>query len=194
MEKVDFAAIKKLAPDRRIKALKELQEKLNELIKERTKEVEDSKKEIEEAREFLDEAEEELAVLEQMKAQAPAIRKIEVEKLFERKKPEEREEGLETITAAAQRQFTEQERETYIRQGARMPATQIRERVYEISDAIRETGVMTSYQQERLEQFNEMLRLKRESEYKPGQKSELEMTAAERTIEYLTGKRQYSRN
>jgi hypothetical protein len=194
MERIDFGAIKKMPPERRVKALEELQEKLNELISERTKEISDSQEEIKEAQEFLKEAEEELAVLEEMEEQAPKMRKVDVQKLFGREETPQELPGqrLEAIASNAPRQFTEQQREEYVRQGARMPAGQIRERVYEIMDNVRQTGIITPYQQERLEQFREMLTEKRdameEGAYRPDKKSQLELTAAEQTIAYVTGK------
>lgn len=189
MERIDFDKLRKMPPERRVKALKELQEKLNELIKERSKEIEDSQREIKDAQDFLRDAEEELRVLEEMEAAAPGIKRVDVEKLFEREekqtapaKPRERE--LESIAAEAPRAQGVEDQRAYVNFLARQPVTNIYERINRIREDINTTGVISTYQQEKLDQFRDALHEKEESGY---QKNEALMTAAERAIEYTLG-------
>jgi hypothetical protein len=199
MENIDFDKIRKMAPDRRIKTLRELQEKLDEFIKEREKEISTSQDEIRDAQDFLKDAEEELQVLEEMQAEAPKIKEVNVEKLFE---PEKKKQGRELEQIAEQEgpktPPTSLEQQAYISRLAQQPVENIYERVNKIRDEIRTTGLMSSYQQERLEQFREALHEKeeaiREGEYQPGRKAEHLLTAAEKAIMYTTGAKQFYRN
>jgi len=198
MDKIDFEKLRKMPPERKIKALKELQEKLNSLIKERSKEISDSEQEVKGAQEFLKEAEEELRVLEEMQEQAPELKGVQVEKLFERTesrteptRPRDRE--LEDIAGEAKRPAPgPEEVRDYINQGARKPMGELRERVYNVLDDIKNTGIITAYQQDKLEQFREMIHEKgnayKEGEYNPQSKGfATEMTGTERAIEYAIG-------
>jgi len=195
METVDFDKIRKIPPDRRIRVLRELQEKLDEFIKEKSKEIEKSRQEIQDAQDFLKEAEEELHVLEEMQAEAPGLRKINIEKLFESSKKEEKE--LERIAEeeAPRTQPAPEEREQYISRLAQQPVADIYERINQIRQQVRTTGLMSEYQQEVLEQFRDALREKkaaiRAGEYTPGKKAEHLMSAAEKAIAYAKGESQY---
>jgi cell division septum initiation protein DivIVA len=189
MERIDFNRIKKMPPDRRIKALKEIQDELDSFIKEKSKEIDESQQEIRDAQDFLKEAQEELQVLEEMQAEAPKIKKIDVEKLFEpQKKKGERE--LEDIAEEAPKTAPPSDQEAYISRLAQQPISNIYERIRAIGDEIRTTGTISPYQQERLEMFGEAIREKeqaiRAGEYAPGKKAEHLLTAAEKAISYAT--------
>lgn len=196
MENIDFDKIRKMAPDRRIKALKELQEKLGDFIKERAKEIDASQQEIKDAQDFLKDAEEELQVLGEMEAEAPKIKEVNVEKLFEPKKERELEDIAEQ--EAPKQAFTPSEQEAYISKLAQQPVSTLYERINQIRGEISTTGLMSSYQHERLEQFREALTEKEDAiktgEYRPGEKAEHLLTAAEKAIAYTTGARQFYRN
>jgi hypothetical protein len=193
MEKIDYRKIRKMAPDRRIKALREVQEELDTFIKEKSKEISESQQEIKDAQDFLKEAEEELQVLEEMQAEAPKIKKVDVEKLFEPAGKKERE--LEAIAeeAAPKAQPAGLEQQEYISRLAQQPVSSIYERINRIREEIRTTGLISNYQQEKLEQFREALEEKeeavREGEYAPGKKAEHLMSAAEKAIDYATRSR-----
>ncbi len=191
MERIDFNRIRKLPPDRRIKALREVQEELDSFIKEKTKEIDESQQEIKDAQDFLKEAQEELQVLEEMQAEAPKIRKIDVEKLFEPTK-KKGEKELEAIAEEAPRTPMPSEQEAYISRLAQQPIANIYERIRAIGDEIRTTGTISPYQQERLEMFGEAIRAKeqaiKEGNYSPGKKAEHLLTAAEKAIMYATGR------
>jgi hypothetical protein len=202
MEKADFAKLRKMPPERKVKALRELQDKLTELIKERTKEIEDSQQEIAAAQEFLAEAEEELRVLEEMEETAPKIKRVDVEKLFEREEtPAEpaktlgpmRERELEAIAREAPAGApSAQDQQAYISFLSRQPIASIYERITKIRDDIKITGIISSYQQEKLDQFRDAIHEKedaiREGEYAPGRKAEHLLTAAEKAIQYASGR------
>lgn len=191
MEQIDFDRIRKMPPDRRIKALRELQEKITAFIKERTKEIEESKKEISDAQDFLKEAEDELRVLEEIEATVPSIKKVNVEKLFEPEKKQGKERELEAIADEAPRtQPNTQDQEAYINRLAQQPVSTLYERINSIREEIKTTGILSAYQQEKLDQFRTALHEKEEAvragEYKPGKKAAHLMTAAERAIEYTS--------
>ena len=205
MERIDFDKLRKMPPERKIKALRELQEKLNELIKERNKEIEQSQQEIKDAQDFLKEAEDELSILEEMQSQAPGIKQVDVDKLLRRKterteptRPRERE--LESIAEEAPRQTpSAEDQRAYINTLSRQPVTSIYDRVNEIRDQIRNTGVITTYQQERLNVFDEALHAKEEAitagQYEPSKRAEHLLSAAEKAIQYTSGsKNQFYRN
>ncbi len=191
MERIDFNRIRKMPPDRRIKALKEVQEELDKFIKEKTREIEESQQEIRDAQDFLSEAEAELQVLQEMQAEAPKIRKIDVEKLFEPTK-NKNEKELEDIAEEAPRLQTPSEQEAYISRLAQQPIANIYERIRAISDEIRTTGTISQYQQEKLGVFGEAIKEKedaiRAGTYSPGKKAEHLLTAAEKAIMYARGK------
>jgi hypothetical protein len=201
MEKFDFDALRKMPPDRRVKALKELQEKLSEFIRQRSQEIADSQREIKDAQDFLAEAEEELSVLEEMQSRAPGLKQVKVEELFERgEKKEARAERsipehgreLESIAEEAPRQAPPAEdQRAYVNFLSRQPLSNIYERINQIRDDIRHTGTVSLYQQEKLGQFREALHEKEEAiragEYAAGKKTEAMLTAAEKAVMYVTG-------
>jgi DNA repair exonuclease SbcCD ATPase subunit len=198
MEKIDFDKLRKMPPEQKVKALKELQEKLGDLIRERSKEIANSEQEIKDAQDFLKEAEDELRVLEQMEDQAPGIKQVNVEKLFESEKQQREQptkpQGRELEDIAGEARTTAPssvDDRAYINTLSRQPVANIYERITQIRDDIRTTGVISSYQQEKLEQFREALHEKeeaaREGAYKPGRKNAALMTAAERAIDYVSG-------
>ncbi|MEM2916537.1 MAG: hypothetical protein QXT19_04230 [Candidatus Woesearchaeota archaeon] len=191
MERIDFNKIRKMPPDRRIKALEEIQEELDKFIKEKTKEIEESQQEIKDAQDFLKEAKEELQVLEEMQAEAPRIKKIDVEKLFEPQKKKGGKELEDIAEEAPKTAAAASEQEAYITMLAHQPIANIYERIRAIGDEIRTTGTISPYQQEKLDQFYEALKEKEQAikagEYVPGKKAEHLLTAAERAIMYARG-------
>ncbi len=192
MNKVTFEKLRTMPPERKIKALRELQEKLTVLIKERSKEIDESQQEIKDAQDFLKEAEEELRVLEEMEEQAPQLARVDVEKLFARGKEPDQEKQLETIAAEAPRGAPNaQDEREYVNFLARQPIANIYERINKIREDIKTTGVISSYQQEKLEQFRDALHEKeeaiREGDYAAGRKAESLLTAAEKAIMYTSG-------
>jgi hypothetical protein len=193
MENIDFDKIRKMPPDRRIKLLRELQEKLDEFIKEKSKEIVKSEAEVKDAQDFLKDAEEELQVLEEMQAEAPKIKNVEVGELF--KPAKKKDERLEDIAETAPKQFTPNEQQAYISTLARQPVGTIYERINEIRSEVQTTGLMSSYQQERLQQFGKALREKQEAikegDYAAGKKAEHLLTAAEKAVQYMTGQQHY---
>ncbi|MEM4246750.1 MAG: hypothetical protein QXR48_04275 [Candidatus Woesearchaeota archaeon] len=195
---IDFNRIRKMPPDRRIKVLKELQDKLDEFIKEKSKEITKSQQEIKDAQDFLKEAEEELMVLQEMQAEAPRLQKIDVEKLFEPKKEKEKkekEERLEDIAEEAPKTTTQSQQEEYITHLAQQPITDLYRQINQIREEIKTTGLMSTYQHERLELLGEVLKEKEEAiktgKYAPGKKAEHLMSAAEKAIAYAKGEKHY---
>lgn len=196
MEHIDFDKLRKMPPDRRAKALKEVQEQLTKLIAERSKEITDTQQEIKDAQDFLKEAEDELRVLEEMQEHAPGIKQVDVGKLFEREeqrtepaRPRERE--LEDIAGDAPRTPSPQEQQAYISTLARQPITTLYDRINQIRQDITDTGVITAYQQNRLDQFGQALHEKEEAiragEYAAGKKAANMLSAAEKAVAYATG-------
>lgn len=190
MEKIDFNRIRKMAPDRKVKALQEVQEELNTFITEKNKEIQESQNEINDAQDFLREAEEELQVLEEMQSEAPKIKEVNVKKLFEPAKEKVLEdiaeqEGPKTAPASIDQQ-------AYISKMARQPVATIYEKINTIRDQIKTTGIVSQYQQERLEQFREALQEKEEAihegRYSAGRNTANLLTAAEKAIAYTTHK------
>ena len=191
MKKVDFKKIKKLSPEQRVKALREIQEELTKVIKDKSEEVADSKDEIQDAQEFLKEAEDEMRIIEEMEIKAPQAKPVDIEKLFEREDKRTsargpREKDIGEIAAESPRQ-TPQEQQAYIQHLARRESLpHIYDSINEINGEVRRTGVITSYQQNRLDQFDEALHRKghymREKTYQPGEEAEHMLTNAEKAI------------
>ncbi len=195
MEKIDFAKLRKMPPERRVAALREVHEELTKLIKERSKEIEERNQEINDAQEFLKEAEDELRVLEEMQSTAPELKRVDVEKLFEREetrttpaRPRERE--LESIAEEAPRKPSAQEQQVYVNFLAHQPVTGLYDRINQIREDITTTGVISMYQQDKLNQFREALHQKEEDvktgAYEPGRNAERLISAAEDSIQYAT--------
>lgn len=192
MEKIDFNKLRKMAPDRRVKALQEVQEELNTFITEKNKEITESQQEINDAQDFLREAEEELQVLEEMQSASPKIKEVNVEKLFEPEKRRGRE--LEDIAEQEGPKATPAsiDQQAYISRMAQQPIATLYDKINRIREDIKSTGIISSYQQERLEQFREALEEKEEAihdgNYAAGRKAAGLLTAAERAITYTTHK------
>jgi hypothetical protein len=143
MALMDFNKIKKLPPEKRIDALKDLREELNKLIEER-------KKEIDEAVELLKESEEELQVL--LNVQTPESKKLSVEEIWggENKETKKQKE-LEDITRDADdRRRKEFNKEEYINSLKQKQIDDIYDRVKSLYSDIKDTGVITAEQQDRL--------------------------------------------
>lgn len=140
---LDFNKIKKLPPEKRIEALKDLREELNKLIEER-------KKEIEEAAELLKESEEELQVL--LNVQTPKTKSMSVEEMWGGENKEfKKEKELEEITKEADdRRRKEFDKDEYINSLKQKPIDDIYDRVKSLYSDIKDTGVITAEQQDRL--------------------------------------------
>jgi hypothetical protein len=176
MKKIDFAKIKQLPPEEKIKVLRRIEGELHKLISERRKEISEKNNEIESAEELLREAEGESRVLEEIKI--PEIKKVEIDKLFIPK-----EEGLEGIAATAP---TEAEKLAQIEELSKAPMQELYNAVVGIKNEVDKTGIETLYQQEKLEQFSGALYEKRKAienkQYNPTQKAKHLMTAAEQMM------------
>ena len=143
MALLDFNKIKKLPPEKRVDALKDLREELNKLIEER-------KKEIEEAAELLRESEEELQVL--LNVQTPKTKSMSVEEMWggENKEVKKAKE-LEDITREADdKRNKEFDKDEYINSLKQKPIDDIYDRVKSLYSDIKDTGVITAEQQDRL--------------------------------------------
>lgn len=189
VEKINFEQIKKLPPDKRIKALQEIENELQKFIDEKTKEIEESKKEIEASKELLARAKEELAVLEEI--EVPKAKEIRIEELFRREEKEEKKTSLERIAEEAPRRLSPEQEQEYISALKQRPVEELYNRIVEIKNSVAETGVLTQYQQENLDLFAKALQEKEkdieERQYKPGAKAKHLLTAAEQIVQYLKG-------
>ena len=151
--------LKKLSPKERIKKLKELQEK--------------DKKEIEEAQHLIRESEEQAAREEETeKIPIPQLKAVDIEALFS---PEEQElfkakrfiapkekaaveeklpkaRPLEEVAAEAPKLSFEEEKAhvDYLNQLSKAPAAELKEKVNSIYKSVKDTGYMSSGQQEEL--------------------------------------------
>lgn len=143
MALLDFNKIKRLPPEKRIDALKDLQEELNKLIEER-------RKEIEEAKELLKESEEELQVL--LNVETPKTKQLNVEDIWKGEDKEtKKEKELEDITKEADdKRRKEFDKDEYINSLKQKPIDDIYDRVKSLYSDIKDTGVITSEQQDRL--------------------------------------------
>ncbi len=177
MKKIDFAKIKQLPPEEKVKVLQRIEGELHKLIDERRKEIEEKNNEIESAEELLREAEQESRVLEEIKI--PEIKKIEIDKLFIPK-----EEGLEGIASTAPSDI---EKQAQIEELSKAPMQELYNTVVGIKNEIDQTGIETLYQQGKIEQINEAMYEKRKAienkQYNPTQKAKHLMTAAEQMME-----------
>lgn len=170
MPTIDFEYIKKLPPDQRVKVLQQLHDQLEKLIRER-------KQEITSAQELLEKAQEELIVLQ--KIETPQPKKTIVEELF---KTEEKENGLERITRQQKIPRPEDIREHF----EQKPIAELYKRINDITGEIRETGIVTAYQENFLRAANYEIhdreKAVRNQLYQPTEKALHQMTAAERII------------
>ena len=140
---LDFNKIKRLPPEKRIDALKDLRIELNKLIEER-------KKEIEEAADLLKESEEELQVL--LNVETPKTKQLNVEDIWKGEDKEtKKEKELEDITKEADdKRRKEFDKDEYINSLKQKPIDDIYDRVKSLYSDIKDTGVITSEQQDRL--------------------------------------------
>ncbi len=175
---IDFEGIKRLAPEKRVKALKEVMEELQEEITER-------QKEIEQAEQLLSISEEEEKVLEEIeipKEEKKLARKIQEEKL--KREPANR---LEEILETAPKQ-------ELIHEVARLPVSELYKELKDIYQREKQTGVETQEDREKLYFIRQGLRVKKEEGYVP--KERQLMSRAEQIAEdmYKSGAGSYSRN
>lgn len=192
MPAIDFSQLKKLPPEMRIKALQKLEDEINKLIQHRQKAIAQSQKEIEEASHLLEEAKHELRVLEDI--ETPKLKQVDVGKLFE--KEEKKEETLqvkelEKIAEEEPKRITA-EQESYARFIAeKMNSEQIYNRLKDISEEQKKTGVETFYQQNFMTAAERAIDFKKEAEekgiYNPSRNSEMLMNSSEKLIKYLKG-------
>lgn len=172
MPEINFEQIKKLPPDQRVKVLQELQDQIEKLIKDR-------KKEIEEAHELLSRAKEELRVLEEV--QTPKVKQISVEELFKNEeKDEQNKEGLENIA----RRIPSPE---LIRQNfEQKPIAEIYKRINDVTGDIRESGIITQYQENFLRAANYEMQDREKAienrQYRPTEKAQHLLSTAEKLI------------
>ena len=178
MAKLDITKLRKLPPDERIKLLKELKEKLK-------KAKEEEEQDIEAAESLLEEAAEEQRVLEEI--EAPKVKEVKVDELFKL------EEGLEEIAREAPEEegpgiFSEQQIDQYASPLAQQPVENLYQKVKEIQEEIKETGVQTVYQQNMINTIGRALYMKEDAtekgEYTPGQKQRELMTLSEQIVKY----------
>ncbi|MBI4140452.1 hypothetical protein HY485_01300 [Candidatus Woesearchaeota archaeon] len=172
MADINFEQIKKLPPDQRIKVLNQLQEQIQKLIKERQQEIED-------AQALLKRAEEELRVIQEI--ETPKPKQIHVEELFG-KKEEEEEETLENI---ARRDIPQPDE--LAERLEQKPISEIYQRLNEITGEIRESGVITQYQENWMRAANyitqEREKAIQEHKYNATDKAEHQLSAAEKIIQ-----------
>jgi hypothetical protein len=166
--------IRKLPPEMRIKALRQVQDKIKKLIEARQKEIVD-------AQSMLEEAEDELKVLEEI--QAPQQKPVRIEELFRAKEEPEEDASLERI---AERQAPKKEE---IERLAREPIKDLAGRVNYIKNRIYDTGLETEEQRNEIYTLEKAFAEKRKDiehgNYKPGEKEWGQMTESERSLAYL---------
>ena len=180
MANIDFEQIKKLPPDQRVKVLQELQGQIEKLINDR-------KKEIQQAQDLLVRANEELSILEEI--ETPKQKQVSVEELFETGDKEKRNEkngGLEHIARKENIPAPNILREQF----EQKPITDIYKRMNEITSDIRNTGIVTQYQENWLRAAKYEVQYREEAieknQYRPTEKSQHLLSAAEKIIrQYL---------
>ena len=179
MANIDFEQIKRLPPDQRVKVLQELQAQIEKLINDR-------KNEIEQAQELLARAKEELSVLEEI--ETPKQKQVNVEELFETGSKEKSNEksGLEHIA----RKEIIPAPDVLKAQFEQKPIADIYQRMNEITADIRNTGIVTHYQENwmRAAQYEMQDREKaiERNQNHPTEKSQHMLSAAEKIIrQYL---------
>ena len=170
MADIDFEQIKKLPPDQRIKVLNQLQEQIQKLIKERQQEIED-------AQSLLKRAEEELRVIQEI--ETPKPKQIHVEELFGR------DEGEETLEKIARRDIPQPNE--LAERLEQKPISEIYQRLNEITGEIRDSGVITQYQENWLKAANYVAQDReqaiKEHKYNATDKAEHQLSAAEKIIQ-----------
>jgi len=178
---VDFEQIKQLVPERRVKELQRLIEKLK-------KDIEDKQDYIKESERLLALADEEARILEQMQIPEtkPAPKKTakieeritELTELTEEKEEKRitREEQieLEKLLATAPPRSPE-----VLKEVARIPVEELYGELHRIYNRQKETGVETREDRELVYAIRKGFEIKREEGYKPAEKKKHMMTAAE---------------
>lgn len=173
MPEIDFEQIKKLPPDQRVKVLQELQNQIEKLINDR-------KKEIEQAHELLARAKDELRVLEEV--QTPKVKQLTVEELFKTNdKDDDKKQGLENI---AQKNIPSPE---IIRQHfEQKPIAEIYKRINDVTADIRNSGIITQYQENFLRAANYEMQDREKAienrQYRPTEKAQHLLSTAEKII------------
>jgi len=170
---IDFEQIKKLPPDKRVKVLQELENQIQKLILDR-------KREIDEAQKLLETAKEELRVIEEV--ETPQIKKISVEEMFKEEKSD-KQAGLENIAR------TEIPNPELIKENLNQrPIVEIYKRVNDVTKDIRETGVITQYQENFLRAANYEMQDREKAienhQYRASEKAEHMLSAAEKIIRH----------
>lgn len=153
MSLFDLDKIRKLPPDKRIKALEELKEEIQKLIEERKKEIED-------AQFLLEEAEDELKVL--LEIETPKAKKIVIEDLFTR--DEKAKEKVEELERIAREEGPSRARPTeelvYINSLRQKPVDDLYNKVMDVYKQISHTGIETLEQRKTIDSVKEAIYLK----------------------------------
>ncbi len=175
---IDFDDIKRLAPEKRVKALKQVIEELQ-------KEITERQKDIEQAEQILELSEEEERVLEEI--EIPKEEKKLTAKIKEEKPKLEPANRLEEILETAPK--TEA-----VHKVAHIPVNELYQELKNIYQREKETGIETREDREKLYLIMQGLKVKKEEGYVP-KESHL-MSRAEQIAEsmYKSGAGSYSRN
>lgn len=181
MPSFDLEKIKKLPPDRRIKALQELKEEIQKLIEERKKEIED-------AEFLLEEAEDELRVL--LEIETPKPKKIVIEELFIRDEKEKVEELERIAREEAPARARPGEDLAYINVLRQKPVEDLYSKVVEVYKQISHTGIETLEQRRTIESVKEAIYLKdkdiKEKKYQANETVKERMGAIEKVLYKLS--------
>src|SRR3989344_1380890 len=140
----DLDKIKKLPPDRRIKALEELKEEIQ--------------KQIEDAQFLLEEAEDELKVL--LEIETPKAKKVVIEDLFTRDEKEKTEELERIAREEAPLRARPTEELAYINSLRQKPVDDLYNKVMDVYKQISHTGIETLEQRRTIESVKEAIYLK----------------------------------
>ncbi|GEM_PF-2303566 len=192
---VDFDQIKQLVPERRVKELQALIERLK-------KEVEEKQDEMKESERLLALADEEARILEQMqipetKPAPKKAAKIEeritelTEEKEEKRITKEEQLELEKLLATAPPRSPEVLKEVAMR-----PVEELYGELHRIYDRQKETGIETKEDRELVYAIRKGFEIKREEGYQPAGKKKHMMTAAEQMAQdmYNTTSNTYKNN
>ncbi len=184
MNKIDKEKLRKLPPDERAKLLKEIKEKIK-------KAQEEEAQDLEEAETLLEEAVADQRVWEEEKAQRHKAREQKTRDFF---KPKEELEDIAKKEAPQKPDddgpgfFSPQQIDQYAQPLAHQPIGDLYNKVKEIQQEIKETGVQTVYQQNMLDTIGRALYMKEDAtergEYTPGNKQRELMTMSEQIVKY----------
>lgn len=170
IEKIDFASIEKLSPDKRLQTLKKLIEELQQELRERQAQIET-------AIAMLKTTEKEVELIE--KVEVPKVKEVKIEELF---KPAEG--GLEEKARAMEFDLRREIRET-----SQRPIEEIYRELKTIYQQQQKTGVET--EEQRIEVYinrkalEEKRQAIRKGEYSPTEKAEILFTATEELIKRM---------